>query len=346
MNEPLIRLKFCLVINNPNMYLKKLYNQIYFYLIIAVILIWIIFKHFYPYPFITVDSCLYIDSASKNLDIDYWPIGYSKFIYLAGLLSHSPTLFVTIQFLILQFSFLCLFVALKSIFKLGKWSSILILLFTIFNPLFITASNHIMSDALFTAITILWIAQLLYIIVSPRPYMIYTQAILVLVSLTLRYTALYYPAITILAFALSPINFRQKTLGVILTFLLLGIFIEFTRIKMESVSGVRSFSSSNGWKKANNALYMYANLADTDTSEVPDQFKLIHNIVTSYFKGPHEKVDLFNYQSEPSYGCFYMFSSESPLIRYDSVRINVPGDLHNLPTSPRCNFYLIHTVII
>jgi len=308
-----------------------------FLFLITIILIWIIFKQFYPYPFITLDSVMYIDSASKNLDIDYWPIGYSKLIHFIGQFSHSSTLLVTIQYLVIQCSFLYLYITLKSIFKLNRWGCYLILLFTVFNPLFIIASNHIMSDALFTAITIIWISQLLNIIVRPKHYMLYTQAILVLLSLTLRYTALYYPVITIWAFSISSLKFREKALGVILTFMFLGVFIQYTRLKMESISGVRSFSSSNGWKKANNALYMYSNLATTDTSSVPVSFRLIHKIVKSYFKGPHQKVDLFHYQEEPSYGCFYMFSPQSPLIKYDSVKTGTLGDLHNLKTSPRCN---------
>lgn len=313
-------------------------HSLYLFLFsITIILIWIIFKQFYPYPFITLDSVMYIDSATKNLDIDYWPIGYSKFIHLVGQFSHSHTLLVTIQYITIQCSFLYLYFTLKSIFKLNRWSCYLILLFTLFNPLFIIASNHIMSDALFTAITIIWISQLLNIIVHPKHYMLYTQAILVLLCLNLRYTALYYPAITILALSMSSLKFKEKALGVILTLILLGVFIQYTRLKMEFISGVRSFSSSNGWKKANNALYMYSNLAPTDTSSVPVSFKLIHKIVKSYFKGPHQKVDLLHYQEEPSYGCFYMFSPQSPLIKYDSVKTGVLGDLHNLKTSPRCN---------
>lgn len=62
-------------------------NQLY---IIATILlsffIWIIFKLFYPYPFITIDSYYYIAAAYQNANAGSWPIGYSKFIQLVGLL--------------------------------------------------------------------------------------------------------------------------------------------------------------------------------------------------------------------------------------------------------------------
>jgi len=304
---------------------------------IAVTLIWIIFKQFYPYPFITIDSCVYINATIKNQDVAYWPIGYSKFINFVGILSHSPTFLVTIQYLILLCSFFYLYFTLKSIFNLDRWSCCLILVFTFFNPLFITASNHIMSDALFTSITIFWITQLLQIIVNPKHYMLYTQAIFVLLCLTLRYTALYYPAISILAFFLSSLKLKEKLFGIILTFLILSFYIQFTRLKMESVSGIRSFSFSNGWKKANNALYMYANLVDTDTSVVPDQLKVIHNITKSYFKGPHQAVDLYYYQAEPTYGSFYMFSPQSPLIKYNSLKTGILEDIHNLKTSPKSN---------
>lgn len=313
-------------------------NKIYIYCTILIVtIIWYILKKLYPSPFITFDSCLYINAASDNIDVDYWPIGYSKFIHAVGLISHSVTLFVTLQCIFLQLSFLLFFLTIKSLFSFSKLASLLLYSFLFLNPLFIFASNHIMSDIMFTALSLLWITQLLLILSKPNPIFIITQAILILLTFTIRYTALYYPIITIIGFSLSSYSIKEKTIGIIITIIFLGAFIEFTRNKMESTSGIKMYSYSSGWKNANNALYMYENIANNDSSTVPGKYKLLHQITKSYFKAPHRKYNLFDFSDDIYSGCFYMFSSSSPLLKYDRLVNGENSSAFNLKSSIRCS---------
>lgn len=311
--------------------------------IISSFIIWCIFKLIYPYPFITIDSYYYIGAAYENANAGSWPIGYSKFIRFVGYFSHSATLLVTIQYLILQISFIYFFLTIRNIFQLGKWPSLILFIFLFLNPLFIYGSNHIMSDILFCSLAICWTCQLLSIIKKPKPYMILSQALLLTTIFTIRYTALYFPLFSIIVFLISSQSAWRKIAGIGLTLLLLSAFIQFTRIKMEEVGGVRQFSSASGWKQACNALYMYEHIAEKDNAPIPDKFKLLHQLTKNYFKGPHTKVDLYNIDQEFTTGSFYVAAYESPLMQYLRIKRGENADVFDFkniaPFGPFFNSY-------
>jgi len=190
---------------------------------------------------------------------------------------------------------------------------------------------------MFTALSLLWVTQLLLILSNPKPFLIITQATLILLTFTIRYTALYYPIITIFVFILSSFSIKEKTIGIIITIIFLGAFIEFTRNKMELAGGIKMFSYSSGWKNANNALYMYENIANNDSSIVPEKYTLLHQITKSYFKAPHRKYNLFDFSDDIYSGCFYMFSSSSPLLKYDRLVNGENSSAFNLKSSIRCS---------
>src|SRR5256885_2259502 len=62
---------------------------------IAIIIQFIIFKYFYPYPSFTHgDSFLYLKGAYENLGINTYMIGYSSFLRLFSVFSNSDTILV------------------------------------------------------------------------------------------------------------------------------------------------------------------------------------------------------------------------------------------------------------
>ncbi len=76
---------------------------------IATLLQFTVFKFLYPYPDFFSDSYSYIYAASANLDINIWPIGYSKFLYIFHELTHSSLALVAFQYFFLEISCLFLF---------------------------------------------------------------------------------------------------------------------------------------------------------------------------------------------------------------------------------------------
>jgi hypothetical protein len=311
--------------------------------IISSMLIWIPFKIIYPYPFITIDSYYYIGAAYENANAGSWPIGYSKFIRLVGFISHSHLLLVTIQYLILQASFLYFFLTIRRLFNLSKLAINLLFAFLFFNPIFIIGSNHVMSDILFCSLAICWICQLLWILKQPKLYMLITQAVLLTTIFTIRYTALYFPLFSVIVLLISCQPAWRKCLGILLTFAILLSFIRFTRIEMEKVGGIRQFSSAAGWKQASNALYMYVHVFKKDNKPVPEKFKILHQLTRNYFKGPHTPVDLYHIDQEFTTGSFYVAAYESPLMRYLRIKKGENADVFEFkniaPFGPLFNAY-------
>src|SRR5712691_5342017 len=93
-------------------------NRIYLWSALGISLILLaLFKMLYPYPNLVMDSYYYIRAAATNADVNAWPIGYSKFLQLVGLFTHSPMVLVCLQYLFLELSLLILFFTLRLFFR-------------------------------------------------------------------------------------------------------------------------------------------------------------------------------------------------------------------------------------
>lgn len=283
------------------------------------LLLWILFKQFYPYPNIIWDSYYYIDAAVTNADVNKWPIGYSKFMRLIGIFSHNVNVLLSVQFFLLTISFLYFFFTFRFFFPIGKWATNILFVFLMINPIFFFISNLILSDTLFTAISILWFCQLLWIIFQPKPYMIFTHTLLVLIAFTVRYQALYYPIAASIFFILSRQPVSWKVTGIALQFVVIGGFIQYTIDKMEEEVGVKQFSPFGAWKLANNALYMYDHVKPDNRDSVPVAFRDLDQRVRRYFDSQHDKVSMLDI--ETTWGSYYMFVyPPSPLIEYQFAK--------------------------
>jgi len=276
--------------------------------------LWVLFKLFYPYPNLVLDSYYYVKASVLNWDINAWPIGYSKFLRLFNLFSHSANLLVSLQFLLLVGACLVFFFTWLFLFKPGRWISNLVFIFLFINPLFLYCSNYVLSDPLFIGLSILWITQLLWIIYRPHPYMILTHALLLFLAFSVRYNALYYPFIGTLAFIFSRQRIWLKLAGIMAPAILLIAFILYTGTKVAEITGERQFSAFGGWKTANDALYMYAHVYENNSRYIPERFRVLDSMVKKYFRSYKDPGDLL----KPDYtsGSFFMFAGESPLVQY------------------------------
>jgi hypothetical protein len=144
--------------------------------------------------------------------------------------------------------------------------------------------------------------------------MIFTQAILVTIAFTVRYNALYYPIIAAIAFILSRQRWLLKIVGIVLPCTLIGIFIFFTGDRISRVTGKWEFSPFAGWKLATDAIYVYAHIPAERRQIVPKQFTALDNKIKQTFYTIHYAADFL--EDDFSYGSFYMFYPESPLILY------------------------------
>jgi hypothetical protein len=283
---------------------------------ICSLTLFFVFKLFYPYPNMVMDSYVYIKAMAQNLGANSYPIGYSKFLQLFSLFSRSTTLLVWFQFLFLEFACLLLFFTLLYFFRPGKWACIVLFVFLFFNPLLFYVSNFIMADALFTTLSLLWLVQLIWIVGRPRPYMIIVHALILVLAFTIRYNALYYPIAASFVLLLSSLRPWLKVAGIAFQFALVGLFILYTSRQMEQLTGMRQFSPFGGWKMANNALYMYEHVSLERNDPVPAKFSRLDEMVRKNFHGIHVTDDLLDYFSRPTGSLYMVDYQSSPLIHY------------------------------
>jgi hypothetical protein len=288
------------------------------YLLAAVLIsvgLMVVFKLFYPYPNMVLDSYYYVQAAAAKANVAIWPIGYSKFLRVIIVPFHSTTVLVWIQYFLLEFACMLFFFTIFYFWKLAKHLKQILFIFLFLNPLFLFSCNFILSDALFLALSLLWITLLIWIIKAPRTYMIGAHALLLLAAFSVRNNALFYPAIAALAFLLSPLNLWKKLLGIVLQIFFVGLFMWYTANQMADLTGERIFTPFTGWKMANNALYMYGHLYRNDTTRMPNRFASLDKVVRGYFDTVQSVDNLFDYNAFAG-GSYYMFKPYSPLIRY------------------------------
>ncbi|TDX01831.1 hypothetical protein [Dinghuibacter silviterrae] len=233
----------------------------------------IIFKLFYPFPDFSTDGYNYLYAAYANLDVNIWPIGYSKFLLLIHKITSNDTALVAIQYFILELSALYLFFSWRYFFGISNLSRNLLIIFLIFNPLFLYISNFVSSDALFATLSLFWFTELFWVIFKPTAINLLAQGILLFLCFTVRNSAYYYPIITVIAFLISQSKVWVKVTGLLIGPLLILPFFLHTRSVAKQMTGTAQYSLFTGWQLANNALYIWE-YADTNKTLDPECKKL------------------------------------------------------------------------
>lgn len=252
--------------------------------VIISLLLVSVFKYYYPFPaFINGDSYVYLDSASKNLIIDTYPIGYPRFLRLVSVFSSNHFVLFLIQYALIQVS-VCFFVFSLCFFvNVNRISLAIILLLLMLNPVTLYIANYVSSDALFLALSLCWFTTLIWVSFFPSGKLIAVHVAIVLLVFIIRYNALYYPFVSVISFFLLKEKLRIKCLGVLGIILLIGLFVLFTSNEYKKATGVRQFSPFSGWQMVNNGMYAYKFIDSAQRKPMPPKFQGIDNEVRRYF---------------------------------------------------------------
>jgi len=314
--------------------------------LVAFVMQFILFKVRYPIANYMPDSYGYLEAAYSNADVNMWPVAYSKFLRLISVFTHSDKVVVGIQYLCIQSSGLVFLFTLLYFLKPGVLVKNLLYAFFLFNPVALYMSNYISADALFIGLSFLWLSSLLWVIFLPQLWQILVQAVLLMACFMMRYNAIYYPLITLLAFVLSRQAWHRKMIGVGLGVILVSGSILYTSNKMEEVTGKRQFSAFGGWQLANNALYMYEHISPEKRGTIPQEFGELERMVRQHMDTLN-KVKLSHQDSLTTY--FYLWSSKGPLIQYmnrkwakDSTASYFKKWASEGPLYSAYGYYLIH----
>jgi hypothetical protein len=283
--------------------------------VIGVIIQFVAFKMLYPYPgFINGDSYVYLDTAYHNFSINVYPVGYSKFLRLFSVFTHSDTALVLFQYLFLEGSVLAFVFTIFYFYKPDRVTKILLFGFMLFNPVFLYLANYISSDAFFLSISLIWFTLLIWIMNLPTNKLIFINAIILFVAFTVRYNALFYPIISGVALVLSRRKIFANLCGFFLSVLLIGSFMYVTSAKYKEISGHSQFTPFTGWQLANNALYGYRYVDSSHLKKTPVRFQELDRMVRNYFD---TTKDIKKHPQEALLAStVYMWDDHSPLIIY------------------------------
>jgi len=294
---------------------NSLHRHLYWFITGAVIIQFAVFKYFYPFAsYIHGDSFYYIEGAAKNLDINLYLIGYSKFLRLFSVFSNSDLTLTLFQYLLIHSSGLFLLFSLFHFYKPHKTSQIILLCFFVFNPLFLYMANLVSSDGLFLAVSMTWFALLLWNVHQPSGRVIIWHAIMLFIAFTVRYNAMIYPFISVGAFFLSNLSFQRKIFSVSPGIILCLLFVIFSSFKYKQLTGFWQYSPFSGWQIANNAMYAYRYVDSAKRKSVDKKFQVLDKMVRQFFDSTK---DVNKFPSEAVLAStFYMWSTSTPLYTY------------------------------
>jgi hypothetical protein len=286
-------------------------NRVILYLAAAAIIIqFAIFKYLYPFVnYMHDDSFQYLIAADRNSTIEFYPIGYSKFLRLVSVFAKPDIVLASLQYLMIQCSMLFLLFTIFYLYRAGSITQASLFCFMIVNPLCLHLGNMVSSDGVFLALSMTWFALLLWIIHKPSHKIIFWHAIVLFLAFTVRYNALIYPFIALVAFGLSKLSLRKKVFGMGLAVLLCSWFVGLSMFQYKKLTGYWQFSAFSGWQLANNAMYIYREVPSADRKTVPLKYRALDNMVRKFYVK-------YSTLRMPESGTFYMWTDWLPLMKY------------------------------
>jgi protoporphyrinogen oxidase len=297
--------------------------------IIAIIIQWVAFKYLYPFAnFIHDDSYGYIRAADTNADISIHMIGYSRFLRLFSVFSSSDMTLTTFQYLLVQASGLFLLFTVFFLHNISKSMQGILLIFMIVSPLFLYMANLVSSDCLFLSLSLTWLALLLWLIHRPSNMIIFWHTIIMCLAFTIRYNALLYPAIAVLAFWLAKLPLGKKLAGIAAPAILCSLFIFYTGNKYKAMTGTWQYAPFSGWQAANNAMYTYRYVDSADRRPVPLKFKALDSMIRQYFDTTRNTYRFPGESIKASTA--YMWTPRLPLYQYRN-RVVIKGKDTSFP---------------
>lgn len=289
-------------------------NKVYCLTILGFMLLeFIVFKLLYPYPDFFSDSYSYIIAANYHMDVNIWPIGYSRFLALFHWFTHSGTALVFFQYIFFAFSGLYFYLTVTYYYPTGRTTRSFLCFFLFFNPLFLYLTNYVTSDMLFVSMSTIWLTQLIWILQRPRLYQVLVQAGLMFIMFTFRYNAMIYPVIAAGVFPLSRQKAWVKVVGIVSGPILIVPFILWSSQAAKTLTGTAQFPPIlGGWQWGNNALYMRGFIEEDSNAFPTPQMAELDRIARRYFSQPSRPQDqLAGYVAN-----FFIRQPEAPLKQY------------------------------
>ncbi|SFW90742.1 hypothetical protein [Chitinophaga sancti] len=279
--------------------------------IISMVVCFLGFKFLYPHPDFSNDSYSYIGIAAANDNASVRPIGYSKFLRLVSVFSTSDVVTTGIQYFLIELSAFYLFISLIYWIKMRKAISVLLFVFLIVNPATLFMANYISADGVFSALSLMWITNLFWILLRPGKWDLWISLGLLFVILWFRYNALYYPFVATFVYIISPYGHKMKIFSVAGGLMVAALVYLLVTNSYEKKLHVSNFSPFGGWQLANNALQMYAYKTGAHTPMPTVETQKVELIAQRYFDTIPQRM-----KYPPIIATDYMWNESGPLKQY------------------------------
>jgi len=232
---------------------KKEQKNDLLFIIIFYVLAFIILKYLYPYPDGISDSGGYVAAAISKVYDGYRPFGYSRFLILVHNYSSSISFLVFLQYFINVIASIFFIFSLKYFFTPKNnyvFSGTLIV--SLCSILTIYLTNSVLSDSLFSSLTILWVTFNMWFIRNQKVFIRAGLLFLIFVTLyflvSLRYTGIIYFLIEL--FLILYLLLRQnKILALFSSFVLSITIINFYKdqvILTQKITEIDTFTGFSG----------------------------------------------------------------------------------------------------
>ena len=279
--------------------------------------LFIVFKYCYPSANFMPDSYPYMEAAALNADVNMWPVGYSKFLRLVSVFSHSDLVLVTIQFLYLKIATFAFLLTIIHLVQPRRLIKNLLLVIAAVEPLSLYLANYISADALFTATSLCWFSTLLWLHFRPRVYLLPLHAFFLLGCFVLRYNAIFYPVISVVTLWFSRSSLRFRLSGFVLILVPITYSYLFTVSETRQQTDVSTYSPFAGWQLANNALTMYEHIPDERRAPAPPALATFDSFVLRHL----DTLDrVRKTEGDSLAGIFYLWNAHGPLVAYMNQR--------------------------
>lgn len=243
-------------------------------------LIYVFLASAYQHINIFPDSSGYIQSAKHFFGLGIRPQGYSSFLFLIHSISPSEKLLFLSQFVLNAFSTLLLYFVVLYFFRpSSRIHSRLVLFLMIINPGVVYLSTWILSDSLFTSLTMLWFASAIIAVKKNNTACKIAHLFLMFFILQTRGVGLMYPIITAMFLFFSSKSTRSRLIWAAVPLLILFVNIEGMKLFNRKATGVSTFSGFSGWTIANNAMHIIPYI-DMNAEIIDDEdIKIVHQRV-------------------------------------------------------------------
>ena len=230
----------------------------------------------YPCPEATSDSYNYLRAAMENQFNAYRPFGYSYFLRVVHVFSHSLYSILVAQGLLYALSLGFLLLAVKKYWPPRKpgWFLLFEALVAL-SPAALFLLNYILSDSVFCSLFFIMIAMVIVMIKEGSWVAMVLYALAFFAALHTRYLAVHFPLALIPVFLFMPRKWYYRVAAILVTCAVLCVLHEQICRNMKSITGVRSFATGfGGWQLTNNALHVLPHLSEKDLELQPDKKSL------------------------------------------------------------------------